>query len=509
MNRKIYALKFGLCLSLLAQPLLPQSAEAQQLGIANSNYAGTNSLYSNPSAIADSRHKFYLNLFSAEFGATNNYLRYDAPMSLFKLARKGEEFKSEYIQENLNGKQKLVMAGADFKGPALMLQLSPLHSIAITTRVRAGVQANNLSEEVARLYKVADGEDDSYLYQPYTGNNMNLNVNAFSEFGLSYARVVLHQGTHFIKAGITIKRLNGGSAAFLNLEDTDLQAEDRPVAGTDETDYVVKLDKVHARYGYAAIPDFDAAESGDLLSLLLGSKSAGSGWGADLGFTYEHRTNNPDYQVTRNGQLLTDVEQNKYKYRVAVSLMDIGGINYNNPDLVWAYDVKRTNKEVNLTDIGDGETTEEMLDYLNGQLDVSESEKQTSFRAALPTALNISLDYRLTRTLYANATLIQGVRGRNAIGMRQNSLFAVTPRAEFKKFEVAMPVALQNNYSVLTVGAMVRFMNFYVGSDNIGGAFNLGKPYGANAYVGVSLLPLLKRNPKEKKTTPATTQQPG
>ncbi|WP_155801034.1 hypothetical protein [Pontibacter sp. BAB1700] len=51
------------------------------------------------------------------------------------------------------------------------------------------------------------------------------------------------------------------------------------------------------------------------------------------------------------------------------------------------------------------------------------------------------------------------------------------------------------------MGAMVRFMNFYIGSDNIGGAFNLGKPYGANAYVGVSLLPLLNRNPKEKKVS--------
>ncbi|SIT78488.1 hypothetical protein SAMN05444128_0631 [Pontibacter indicus] len=508
MKRNIYAVKIALGLGLFAQTLLPETAQAQQLGIASSNFAGTNSLYTNPSAIADSRHKFYLSLFSAEFGATNNYLRYDAPMSLLKLARKGEEFKSEYIQENLNGKQKLVMAGADFRGPAFTWQLSPLHSIAVTTRVRAAAQANNLSEEVARLYKVADGEDDSFLYKPYTGNNMNLNANVFSELGLSYARVVLDQGPHFVKAGITLKRLNGGSAAFLNLEDTDLQAEERMVEGSDEAAYVVKLDKVHARYGYAAMPDFDAAESGDLLGLLLGGKSAGSGWGTDLGFTYEYRTNNPDYQITRNGQQFTDREQNKYKYRLAVSLMDIGSIHYNNPELVWAYDVTRTNKEVNLSEIGDAETTEEMLDYLNGQMDVSENEKQTSFRAALPTALNINVDYRLSNRLYANATLIQGVRGRNAIGMRQNSLFAITPRAEFKKFEVAMPVALQNNYSVLTVGAMVRFLNFYVGSDNIGGALNLGKPYGANAYVGMSLLPLLQRNPKEQKTSPATTQQP-
>lgn len=504
MNRNLYACKFTLAIALFAKTMVPTTVQAQQLGMANSNYAGTNSLYSNPSAIADSRHRFYLNLFSTEAGATNNYLRYDAPVSLFKLAKDGGEFESAYIQENLNGKPKLVMAGADFRGPGFMLSLSPLHSIALTTRVRAGVQVNNLSEEVARLYKVSGGDDTNYLYQRYTGNNMNLNANVHAELGISYARVLLNEGPHFIKAGISLKRLNGGSAAFVNFSDTDFQAEERPIAGTSDYDQVVKLEKVNAHYGYAALPEFDASRSGDMLGLLLGSKSAGNGWGTDLGFTYEYRPNSQNYSITRNGQILQDEEQNKYKYRLAASIMDVGSIHYNNPDLVWAYEVSRTNKEISMSALGDAEGTEEMLDYLNQRLDVSESEKQTSFRSSLPTALHLSVDYRLTRNVYANATLIQGLRGRNAIGMRQNSLFAITPRAEFKKVELAFPVALQNNYSIMTVGAMVRFMNFYIGSDNIGGAFNLGKPYGANAYVGVSLLPLLQRNPKEKKAPSAS-----
>lgn len=505
MKKNVYALKLWLGCALFGVILLTGQAQAQQLGIANSNYAGTNSLYTNPSAIADSRHKFYFHLVSAEFNATNNYLRYDAPKSLFKLALDGDAFETSYIQENLNGKPKLISAGADLRGPALMVRLNDKNSFAFSTRVRGAVQANNLSEEVARLYKINEEGDADFLNRRYPNNTLNLNANVFSEMAFSYARVVMDQGPHFVKAGITLKKLNGASAAYLNLDDTDL--ETREIAGPDpeDTDYLVKFDRVNARYGYAEIPDFDAADTGDLLSLLFGGKSAGSGWGTDLGLTYEYRPDSDNFTMARNGESVPDREQHKYRYRVAVALMDIGGINYSNPDMVWAYDVSRTNKEIRLSELEGVESTDEIIDYLNQQLDVSSIEKKTSFRSTLPTALHINVDYRFTRNLYANATLMHGLRGKNATGMRHNSLFAITPRAEFRKFEVAFPLALQNNYSIMTVGAMVRFMNFYIGSDNIGGAINLGKPYGANAYVGISLLPILQRNAKDKtpKAVPA------
>ena len=490
MRVNLYTIKWSFAAAICCALMLPDIAKAQQLGIANSNYAGTNSLYTNPSAIADARHRFYLNLFSAEFGATNNYLRYDAPVSLFKLIKDDMAFESEYIQENLNGKPKLVMAGVDFRGPSVMVQLNSMQSFAFTTRVRGAVQANNVSEEIARLYKVADGEDESYLNKSYTNNAINLNANVFSEFGLTYARVLLEDGHHFIKAGATVKRLSGGYSAFLNIQDTDISVEEKEIAGSEDYEYVASVGKINAKYGYASMREFDAMASGDVLRMLTGGNSVGSGWGADLGLTYEYSHEARNYHWSRNGGVT------QYKYRLGIALMDLGRINYNDAALVSAYNIARTNKEINLTELGEAEDTEEMIDYLNQSLDVSESDKKIEFITGLPTALHINLDYNIKGAFYANATLIHGLRGKHAVGMRQNSLFAITPRVEFKKFEASMPVALQNNYSVLTVGAMIRFLHFYVGSDNIGGAFNIGNPYGANAYVGVSLLPLLKRTPK-------------
>lgn len=54
------------------------------LGISNSNYAGTNAIYINPS-IAGNRYTFYLNLVSADGHLVNSMARYNAPFSLYRL----------------------------------------------------------------------------------------------------------------------------------------------------------------------------------------------------------------------------------------------------------------------------------------------------------------------------------------------------------------------------------------------------------------------------------------
>ena len=498
MKEHLCTLKASLVALALAALLPTAPAPAQQLGISASNYAGTNSLYSNPSFIADSRHGFFLSLFSTEAGATNNYLRFDGPSSLFRMVRAGEEFETDYIKENLNGKAKLVTAGAEFRGPALMLSLSPRHSIAFTTRVRSGVQANNLSEDIARLYKVVEDDDESFLNKAFQSQSMNLNANVFSELGLTYARVLADRGPHFVKGGITVKKLTGGYSAFLSINDTGFTVREGQQTGSEDADYILHLDRVQARYGYAAAEDFDALEPSDAIRLLTGADAPGKGWGADIGFAYEYRPDPAQYRYTMDGKSEFDVEENKYKYRLAIAVMDVGGISYADAPSVQAYSISRTARELNLNTLGEAEDTDEAIGILNQSLDAAAADRSTSFRSGLPTALNVSFDYNIAGALYANASLVQGLRGKDAVGMRQSSLAALTPRLELRKLEIAFPVALQNNYSVVTVGAMVRLLNFYVGSDNLGGAFNIGNPYGANVYAGVSLLPLLRRNIKDK-----------
>lgn len=519
MNVNLYSCKFVLSVVLLAKALAPDTAQAQQLGIANSNYAGTHSLYTNPSAIADSRHGFYLNLFSAEAGVTNNYLSYDAPFSLYKAFKEELELTEEYLKEDLNGKPKFVTAGVDFRGPSFMLRLSPKHSVAFTSRVRGSFQATNLSENFAQLvnlYRESGDDFEAYKseYEDLANrmaedNTFNFNADVYSELGLSYARVLYDKENHFLKAGLTVKRLAGGYSAHLINEDARFKLEERQEAGTDNEEYILAIDKIKMKYGYLdedVYWDLENMGTSDIMKMLAGRNSAGRGWGTDLGFTYEFRPEPEQYRSMMDGKEVIDQERNKYKFRVAVALMDVGGITYDNPRFVNAFEADKSNKEVRLSafegneegEDPDEEDIERYADILYESLGITDADKKTSFRSGLPTTLNVNVDYKIARNIYANATVIHNLRREGAIGMRQSSLLALTPRFEFKKFEASFPVALQNGYSVLTMGAMVRFMNFFVGSDNIGGAFNLGNPYGANVYMGVSLLPILKRNKKDK-----------
>jgi len=494
--KNFYAFKIiSFCL-LLASTCAPLLVQAQQLGFANSNFMGTHSLYRNPSAIADARQSFYLNLFSVEVGATNNYFRYESPVSLLNLLKNDLSFKDEYLKETLNGKPKLLTLGAELRGPALMIRLSSKHSFGLTTRLRGGIQINNLSEDIARLYKVQGegGSAEEIVNQVSENNTFNLNANVYSEVGFSYARVIFDQQTHFLKGGITLKKLAGGYSAHLINEDTQFRLRE------DANDnYTLELNRIKAKYGYINEEVLEDKETvSDYISMLTGKNSPGKGWGADIGFTYEYRLKWEKYRTQLDGKEVINQRKNKYKYRVGISLMDIGGINYKNSPDLQAYSVERENKTLALQDFEDADGSAEFTEVLNNALDITDADRITSFRAGLPTTLNVNLDYNIAGPLYANAAWIQDLRSKNVIGMHQFSLLAVTPRIEFRTLEIAAPVALQNNYSVLTVGAMLKFGPYFIGSDNIGGALNMGKPYGANVYTGFAFSFANKKNQKDK-----------
>jgi hypothetical protein len=203
-----------------------------------------------------------------------------------------------------------------------------------------------------------------------------------------------------------------------------------------------------------------------------------------VGFTYEHRPDYADYQYSLNGEERTDHGENKYKYRIGASLLDVGGITYSDPRQVRRYDVTRQNLDLSGDTFGDvdfdnlGPTLEEALE-------VQPSERQTSFRSGLPTALHLNLDYRLTRKLFLNASLLHNLRGKDAVAMRQYSVLTVAPRFEGKRLELAVPVFLANDYRDLAFGAMLRLGALVVGSNNLAALRGSSKAVGPDVYVGL------------------------
>lgn len=451
---------------------------AQQLfSPARSNYAGLGGAIWNPATIADNRYGFQLHLLSVDGHATNSAYTYTGPWSL-QTPDAELDLSSRYLKARNQDKPSLVSVGVNARGPGLLVSLGNKHSIALSTRVRTALQGNQVSAELLR-----NAVEEFETGGRFDGNAFNINMNAFAEWNLTYGRVVLSEGPHFLKAGLTVKRLMGAGSAYLQAESLDLEVAP-PSTVTDTT---VRIRSLDGAFGYSNSAAFDDLDLDRASEWLRGKNAPGSGWGADIGFVYEYRPNEDKYHYRdAKGVERVDNGRNKYVYRLSVAITDIGGIGYR--DQAVAYN----NLKANNLGISDEDVSDIELDNFDTQISrilrTQDLGKEDKFVASLPTALNVDFDYHVGGKFYANAAISQGLRGRYAVGMRHFSYAALTPRLETRWLEIATPLSLANNYQQFAYGLMVRVGPLTVGSNNLSALFKGSDFYGTNAYAELSLI---------------------
>ncbi|MFT2008085.1 DUF5723 family protein [Pontibacter sp. 13R65] len=453
------------------------------LGLAGSNYAGSHATFLNPSSIADSRQGFHLNLGTGHITFSNTSFYNTGPTGHIgnllqgggqEVVESGELDPKSYYQERLDGKQKMAHYGLEMRLPSFMLKLGPRHSIALTNRFRRAAHANNVSEDFARAIGFGIG-NTAIQNTPFTNSEAYFNTNAFTETGLTYALVLLSQEQRFLKAGVTVKKLTGLHTGHLLVSEADYRLQ------TQNGESTMQVQQGKANLGYSS--SNYRIEARDLIDAFQGSGMPGSGWGMDIGFTYEHRPQYAAYQYTVNGKERTDHGENKYKYRIGASLLDVGNITYKDPEL-RRYEVARQNLTIGSYTF-EGVNVDRLGPVIEEALEVQASERKTEIVSGLPTALHLNVDYRLTRNVFVNGSVLHNLRAKEAVGMRQYSTLAVAPRLEGRKLELALPLYLTNNYRDLAFGAMLRFGPFIVGSDNLAALLGSNKAVGPDIYLGM------------------------
>jgi hypothetical protein len=475
------------------------SASAQQLlGVTGSNYAGTNALYHNPAQVTDSRHKLFVNLATFDHFVTNNYIGWDTPYSYagFMLGTVPEQYRSEaglvrYRTENfpetLNGKPKRAYQGIDLRGPSVLYTINDRFGVAVTSRGRFLMGFNDISEPVARLIRYGTTDLDG-LQPNAQDNTLNLNVNGYAEVGGTLGAVVYDGGTDFVKAGLTLKRVVGLYSAHLLADNLDYRFVPVPRSRRQN----ILIESADVRYGYTT--EGALLDARPTPQFLLGNRSAGGGWGLDLGLVYEHRPDIGKYDYRERGTVKYDPGVNKYQYRVSLSLMDLGGIRYRNPNYVNAYEVSRTNRLIDGIAIGKLSGGDAYANAVSQVLALNPSDRQTAFRSALPTTFQASVDVNYRENVYVNVAWVQRLRRTDVIAAAVPSQLSVTPRYERKWLEAALPVVLFDEYRALTVGLALRLGPVFLGSDHLPGFANFGKPKGFNFYAGATV-PILRRRP--------------
>lgn len=429
--------------------LLAGNLAAQDFpGIRTSNYGGVSSVFANPANIADSRHRWDFSLFNISTAIGNN----NASFRLKDLGRTldADSIKNKVFSENAGSSSGMVSTVV--QGPSVFFNLNKKSAIALTTRARVMSNVVDIDGKLAKQI-IDDTENDTgFPYTIASANKMVVNANAWTEFGLSYAREIVSKGTHYLKGGVSVKYLAGAANTSIHIDNLNATINEDLLAS--DAYLTNSRGAIGLNYGGVSTSDFEVE---DLLEF------ESKGFGADVGFVYEYR---PDASLAGQRNL------NKYKWKVALSLLDLGSIKYNR-DLSRSggYTINISpSQRFYLSALANADV-DDYKDTLNKYpqfFTPNASLSTSSYSVALPGTVQLNVDYHVKKGLYVNVgtQLALTNTSSNANNSQYYSAVTVTPRIENKHFGVYVPLAY-NALTQFTAGAAFRLGPLYIGSGSI------------------------------------------
>ena len=436
------------------------------VGFLSDNYSGIHGIIRNPASIVDSRFKTDINLVGVSVLLGNDL--YGLSFSDFSDFEDLDDDSAFLPNEEVN-----FFGNVDVLGPSFMFNITPKHAIGLFTRARMFFNINDINAEIFNA--VIDGfDEDQDLTVGQT--SLFLTATAWAEFGLTYAGVVLDKEQHFLKAGLSLKYLQGfgnsyASATNLSLDyDADIlnpDASDGIITTTGEVVYGASQDE---------FDDFEAI-------------SNSTGFSADLGVIYEWRPNYKDYLLKdKEGKTFWDKSSNKYKLQVGLSLTDLGSLDFEG-GISERYNLNRTVSQDDF-DNQDGD-----IDDILSLYQLSDTGDEVSTK--LPTALHITTDWNINQKFYVNLNADLPVTSRSEANVnRLTTLVSLTPRFERKWFTFQLPLSYLE-YSGFMMGAGFRAGPLYLGSGSIISMLISDESESVDAYFGLKI-PIYQRKLKDK-----------
>ncbi len=480
-----------LCLVLTAEPAVGQYLQ----GVALGNYAGTNSLYHNPAFVADSRYSVFANLAGFNYYLGNNHVKWEAPYSFasFITNSVADEHRNEkgkivfprrYLEQRLNGNLKYLNTGVDLRLPSLMISLkNGKYGLGFNTRARTILNLSQTSEPLARLIR-GSTQDTTLHGELFQNQQGKLALNAFAEYSVTIGGVIMDSETDFLKVGLTAKRLVGISQNRINIERADYRLVPDPEWSNQR--YMVSVGSMDGSSHYT-IDDGVASASLNPNWWLTGRDAPGSGWGIDLGAVYEYRPNIRSFHNFGSASNpRRDPSQNKYLYRVSVSLTDIGFLNFHNTFYNYSQTAQNVRGNLNYNSFNPWNGFDNFYRALETTLSMPAG-TPARFRTMLPMAFQAGIDYNYSGNFYINTLFVSPLTRSKSGNMWAESLLSVTPRYEHRWYEVSLPVSLMNHYRSFGIGLAGRAGPLWFGTDHLGGLFNLGKPKTLSFYAGLSM----------------------
>jgi hypothetical protein len=413
-------------------------------GFRDDNYAGIQGALFNPSVIVDSKYKTDVTLFSASSTAQNDLYGVNFAEVLdggFDLQADA----SKNIKSNNRGNFNV-----DIMGPSFMMNITPVHSIALFTRVRS---ITNLIDVNGELIDEVSKDIDVSKSFLISGGSPNGVSNSWAEIGASYATVLLDRDMHFIKGGFTVKYLMAGVNGYINGNNLSVAFNKNDVNPALSQYYSTGTLRTSASYDYenGDDPEFDATSAGV---------------GLDLGFTYEYRTN------------CHTCVGNRYKLKAAVSVTDIGKLNYKNS-------IENTYNLTGSVTQDDVDSADDIFEFFDANYTKTATKK--GMKANLPTALHTNFDWNVDNKFYLNLSTdfsLVDAKKINATAIANSVTF--TPRYETRQFSFYLPVTYME-YSGTQIGTGFRAGPLFIGSGSLISNLFSNTSKACNLYVGLKV----------------------
>ncbi len=467
--RILSTLRF-LCVSTL---LLTSSAYSQNqyTGIVNDNSVSSFLASYNPSSIVDSKSKFsisaHLNYSKISNFSSNNYPVYGQGIKYVESQKPG------YVRSMFN-----------FDALNIKYEFNHKNAAAYSFRVRTMSNLEGLSSQWAN--NGAKKYEENLFGSPQDMSGFGLNSVDFSEHNFTYARTIFDRKTTFLKAGISVKILNGLDASYFEVNSGQYEF-------FDTVSTQASLTNVNANFG--------SSENNNQLFY----KNRGLAF--DIGATYEYRPDFEDQYYDMDGvKRNVRYDINKYKWKASASFTDLGFLrymsdssdyyNFNNPSASINAD-----KLVNLTSLNILSFIQSPYDFVKDSLastgTPTPEARPEKFRMALPASFHANFDMNVYKPFFYvsyNMSIPLHFK-RDMTQVKGFFIQTLTPRIEKENWSVMLPISHTGN-GKMSVGCAGRFKYkgfiIFAGSNNLSLLYGKKASLSRNLFAGISYSVLYK-----------------
>ena len=410
-------------------------------GFSTDNYAGVHGLLLNPANVAASRTGFELHIASASGALSNDYLKFDG-LNVQK-AFDEDEFETAVISRTQQDERSLY-ANADVLGPSLLMSLGKKTGLGLITRARALYNVANMNGQLVEYSRddFSDASDFTFSQQDHYST-----LHGWGEFAVVLGTVLIDTEHHLLKGGASVKYLQGLGAVYTYGERLDGAYD------ADEDRLTVEGDIAFGR-------------TNDFYYEDISLEDRAGGFGFDFGLVYEWKP----------GSKEAGLPYKPYRLKLGASLLDVGNIRYDNAyraDYLPAGSLPASRIDA----------YDDLEFQLSENFDGTESDETTEIN--LPTSVQLLVDLRLTRSLYASAqySMAHAVSDNRLSNTVTNSL-TLMARMEGRGMGLYLPYTVRPGQSN-TLGAGLRLGLFTVGSSSIVTQLLGDGGYAADVYAAV------------------------